>query len=158
MTGLLLRARSKLILLFSATVLFGAMGSAATPPVVLINANIASEYVVTSMPMTKSPACPLIGYIQFFPGGNLIGMFVTDMARSKAKKFTATYTLTNGKDIVFSNVDQPDVPLANINGTISRSVITNPKHPPIEYLVLKTSATGPCPNETYKLTLALEEE
>jgi hypothetical protein len=134
------------------------VASAAGTPIVLMNANIASEYVVTSMPMTKSPACPLIGYMQFFPGGTITGMFITDMARSKAKKFTANYAITGGKDISFSNVDQPDVPVQNINGTLTRSLVTDPKRPPIEYLILRTGTGGPCPNETYKLTLTGDEE
>ena len=123
---------------------------------VLINANIAGEYVVTSMPLKKSPGCPLVGGIQFFPGGTLIGTFVTDMARSKSMAFKGRYSLKNGKDITFSS-DTSEVPLSNINGVIEKTVITNPKRPPVAQLVITTS-TSQCPGEKYKLTVYVDEE
>jgi hypothetical protein len=149
----------------------------ASPPIIeaqenssiLINANIASEYVVTSMPMTK-PGCPLLGYLRFFPGGSLQGIFVTDMARSKSIPFNGTYVLTDGKKITFTSED-PTVPIKNINGSIARSVtlpaiqsyrINNQARKlttgiPIEYLIL-TTATTECANEQYKLTLTMDDE
>ena len=123
----------------------------------LINANLASEYIVTGMPMTKSPNCPLIGSINFEPGGTLQGTFITDMARSKYVPFSGSYTLTNGKDIKFKS-DSGLVPLSNLDGTIARAVITNKKRPPVERFII-TTASVKCPNELYKLTLTeLEEE
>ena len=136
---------------------------------ILINATIASEYVVTSMPMTK-PGCPLLGYLRFFPGGSLQGIFVTDMARSKSIPFNGTYILTDGKKITFTS-ENPAVPMGNINGSIARSIpvpatqsysINNQPRKlttgiPIEYLIL-TTATTECPNEQYKLTLTMNDE
>ena len=122
----------------------------------LMNANIAGEYVVTSMPMKKTPGCPLIGGIRFFPGGSLTGVFVTDMARSKSIAFTGGYTIRNGMDISFTS-DNSEVPLSHINGKITKTVITNPKSPPVAQLIITTSTTQ-CPAEMYKLTVFVDEE
>ncbi|MCX6104285.1 MAG: hypothetical protein NTY08_00415 [Proteobacteria bacterium] len=121
----------------------------------LMNANIASEYVVTAMPMTKS-GCPLIGYVRFFPGGTLKGVLITDMARSKAKFVSGKYSIANGKDIKFIS-DDPQVLLANMNGTIAFSSLTDPKNPPIDRLVLKTATPG-CNAQTYKFSLTMDDE
>lgn len=133
----------------------GMLASSSLFAATLINANIASEYIVTSMPMTKSPGCPLVGSILFRPGGTLTGTFVTDMARSKAIPFVGSYTLTGGKDITFTSTTQ-NVPLSNLNGTIARSVIVDKRRPPIESLII-TTATEACSGETYKLTLTTDD-
>ena len=143
----------------------GMAGRGAAGNIALINANIASEYVVTSMPIDKSPGCPMVGSIRFFAGGTLTGNFVTDMARSKSIPFTGSYTLTGGANITFSS-DVAQVPLRNMNGTIVRSAgVTFTKNvqanrrnpPPIDYLVI-TAHTAQCVNGVYKLTLTLPEE
>ena len=122
----------------------------------LTDANISNEYIVTSMPLTKSPGCPLVGSIFFLPGGILKGNFITDMARSKFKSFKGNYSLTNGKDITFTA--DSGVPLANLNGTIARSIPpADKRNPPVEYLII-TTATAACSNEKYKLTLTADEE
>jgi hypothetical protein len=134
-------------------------GFAAT--ITLRNSNIASNYVVTSMPMEKAPACPMVGSIKFFPGGTLTGNFVTDMARSKSIPFSGSYTLTGGANITFSS-DSPQIPLKNLNGIIARSgKVTFTKNaqenrknpPPVEHLVI-TANTEQCSGGVYKLTLA----
>ena len=121
----------------------------------LMNANIASEYVVTGMPMTNS-GCPLLGYVRFFPGGTLRGILVTDMARSKAKFVSGKYSIANGKDIKFIS-DDAQIPLANMNGIIAFSSVTDPKNPPIDRLVLKT-ATPACNAQTYKFSLTMDDD
>ena len=97
-----------------------------------------------------------IGSLQLFPGGTLTGTFVTDMARSKARLFTGSFAVSNSKDVSFHS-DAADVPLANLNGTITRSVVTDKRRPPVEYLLI-TTATAACMNQVYKLALTTSEE
>lgn len=114
--------------------------------------NVAGEYIITQMPMDKSPGCPLVGAFQLLPNGTVKGMFVTDMARSKAIAFSGTFAVSNGKDITFTSTTSA-VPLANINGTIARAVVVDKMSPPVERFVI-TTTTAACPGQQYKLTLA----
>ena len=121
----------------------------------LTDANIANAYVVTSMPMNKSPSCPLVGGIVFLPGGVLRGTFITDTAKSLFKNFMGTYVLSASGNITFTANN--GVPLGNLNGVIARAAPgPDVRHPPVEHLVLKTAAGSVCSNEVYKLALTEE--
>ena len=158
-------------------VLVGVLGMTISGPSVyaqttipLINANIASEYGIISMQMSKAPGCPMVGYFQFFPGGTLQGRYVTDTARSKAISFNGSYTLTNSRDLTFTSED-PAVPVANMNGTIVRvpappatsnsksvkAVLESANRPVPESFVLTTNTTA-CPGGTYKFVTFEEDE
>ncbi len=122
----------------------------------LTDANISNAYAVTSMPMNKSQSCPLVGGIVFLPGGVLRGTFITDTAKSLFKNFMGTYVLSAGGNITFTANN--GVPLGNLNGVIARAALgPDVRHPPVEYLVLKTAAGSVCSNEVYKLALTEEE-
>ncbi len=122
----------------------------------LTDANISNAYAVTSMPMNKSPSCPLVGGIVFLPGGVLRGTFITDTAKSLFKNFMGTYVLSAGGKITFTANN--GVPLGNLNGVIARAAPgPDVRHPPVEYLVLKTDAGSVCSNQVYKLALTEEE-
>ena len=135
--------------------LLGDHASAAGESGPMINANIVSDYIITAAP-TNKPECPFIGFMRFLPGGDLVGILITDMARSKAKIFSGRYTLTNGKNISFSSKDAA-IPLANINGTLTWSPILDPLNPPIDRLTLTTD-TPNCPSQTYKFALYSDDE
>ena len=157
--------------ILAAAFLFGMLGSRsdAQSTITLINANVASEYMVTSMQLNKAPACPIMGYLWIFPGGTLIGRYITDMARSKSIQFNGAYTLTNGTDIKFTSED-PTVPIANMNGTIARAVsgamakptsvkaIKESKFRPVAESFVITTNSAACPGGTYKLTTFEEDE
>jgi hypothetical protein len=120
-----------------------------------MNANVASDYVVSSMPMA-TPGCPLVGFLRLLPGGDLKGILITDMARSQAKVFSGKYQISSGGDISFTSNDT-QIPLANINGALSFTTVINAANPPIDRLTLKT-ATKECENGTYKFSLYMEDE
>ena len=144
---------SGLILIFSDHLMASA-GYIGEPRVVM-NANVASDYVVSSMPMA-TPGCPLVGFLRLLPGGDLKGILITDMARSQAKVFSGKYQISSGGDISFTSNDA-QVPLANINGALSFTSVIDATNPPVNRLTLKT-ATKDCANSTYNFSLYMEDE
>ncbi|MCX6107891.1 MAG: hypothetical protein NTY08_18845 [Proteobacteria bacterium] len=121
----------------------------------VMNANVASDYVASSMPMA-TPGCPLVGFLRLLPGGDLKGILITDMARSQARVFSGKYQISNGGAISFTSNDA-QVPLANISGALSFTTVIDSANPPIDRLTLKT-ATKECADGTYKFSLYVDDE
>ncbi len=125
------------------------------PQVKLMNATVASDYVVTTVPVGKF-SCPYLGFLRFLPGGGLTGVLVTDMAKSKAQRFTGKYSISDGKLVKFTS-DDPNVPLEYMSGTLAFSVTTDPRRPPVDDLTLTTDRPE-CPQQIYKFALFEQED